>query len=80
MNDENRTRIEAAFGQQASATGDRVGKNALLNEKIETFMQLKRTLSSMVPNVLTGQTAPIAAWTSAAHVEEPPKKKAPPTP
>jgi|GEM_PF-1211856 len=73
--------FEATFGQQASALGDRVAKNAEINETIETFMQLKRTISLMVPNILSGNTGAIAAWNSAAHVEAPPKKKpTPPTP
>ncbi|MFZ1700229.1 MAG: hypothetical protein WBO10_02340 [Pyrinomonadaceae bacterium] len=67
--------FEASFGPQASAVGDRVGKNAVINEKIELFMQLKRTISLMVPNVCVGNTAAIASWNSAAHVEEAPKKK-----
>jgi hypothetical protein len=36
--------------------------------------------SHMPPNFSTGSPRTIAAWNSAAHVEEPPKKKVPPTP
>ncbi|MGQ0540684.1 MAG: hypothetical protein ACT4O9_02390 [Blastocatellia bacterium] len=84
MNDNNRHRLEAgnafelSMGQQDSAKGSSVGKNALLNEKMDTTMQLKRTLSLMVPNFCVGNTEAIAAWNSAAHVEEPPKKPNPP--
>jgi hypothetical protein len=72
--------FELSMGQQDSAKGSSVGKNALLNEKMDTMMQLKRTLSLMVPNFCAGNTEAIAAWNSAAHVEEPPKKPTPSTP
>jgi hypothetical protein len=62
---------EASFGQQDSAHGSRVAANAEINEKIEEFMQLKRTISFMVPNFCAGETGARAAWTTAAHVEKP---------
>lgn len=70
---------EDAFGQQDSAVGSRIGKNAELNEKIDQLTALKATLTHLVKNYCDGNTAALAAWTAAAHVEAPPKKK-PPTP
>ncbi|HMT08673.1 MAG TPA: hypothetical protein PKA82_11770 [Pyrinomonadaceae bacterium] len=72
--------FEASMGQQDSTVSSRGGKNAEINEKMEEFIALKASISHMVPNFCNGNTAAIAAWTSASHVEAPPKKKAPPTP
>jgi hypothetical protein len=71
--------FEAAFGQQDSAVGSRIAKNAEFNDKIAQLIALKSTIGHMVPNFCTGNPGAIAAWNSAAHVEAPPKKK-PPTP
>jgi len=87
MNDSNRRRLESGqrcrqwfndCGQQDSAKGSSVGKNALFNEKMDLMMQLKRTVNLMVPNFRAGNTAAIAAGKSAAHVGEPPQKPTPP--
>jgi len=72
--------FEAAFGQQDSAVGSRIAKNAELNDKFAQFIALKATISHMVPNFCAGNPGANAAWNSAAHVESPPKKKVPPTP
>ena len=71
---------EASFGQQDSAVGSRIAKNAELNDKVAQFIALKATIGHMVPNFCTNNPGAIAAWNSAAHVESPPKKKVPPTP
>lgn len=68
---------EAAFGQQDSAHGSRVAANAEIEEKLDEMVALKATCGHMVPNFCSGNTGAIAAWHSAAHIEEPPKKKAP---
>lgn len=74
--------FEATFGQQASATGDRIGKNAAVAEEIANMVRLKNAITHMMPNFCSGNPAALAAWHSAAHVEAPPKKKTPtpPTP
>ncbi|MBK7513105.1 MAG: hypothetical protein IPI76_12680 [Chloracidobacterium sp.] len=72
--------FEAAFGQQDSAVGSRVGKNAEINAKLAEFVALKATVTNMVPNFCLGDKGAIAAWHSAAHIEEAPKNKDPPTP
>ena len=74
--------FEASFGQQDSAVGGRIGKNAEINAKLAEFIALKGTISNMVPNFCSSDIGAIAAWQSAAHIEEAPKKKAPtpPTP
>ena len=71
---------EAAFGQQDSAVGGRVGKNAEINAKLAEFVALKATITNMVPNFCSTDKGAQAAWRSAAHIEESPKKKDPPTP
>ncbi|MEQ1923118.1 MAG: hypothetical protein ABL952_11490 [Pyrinomonadaceae bacterium] len=73
--------FEASFGQQDSALGGRVAKNAEINAKLNDFVALKSTISHMVPNFCASEPGAIAAWNSAAHIEEAPKKKpTPPTP
>ncbi|CAN5437872.1 hypothetical protein BH10ACI3_BH10ACI3_15450 [soil metagenome] len=71
---------EASFGQQDSAVGGRVAKNAEINTKMANMIALKSTISHMVPNFCSTTPGAIAAWNSAAHVEVAPKKKKPPTP
>ena len=71
---------EASFGQQDSAVGSRIAKNAEVNDKVAQMIALKSTITHMIPNFAANNPGAIAAWTSAAHVEAPPKKKVPPTP
>lgn len=71
--------FEASMGQQDSAVGSRVAKNAEVNAKMEEFITLKASVGHMVPNFCQGNPGAIAAWNTAAHVEAAPKKK-PPTP
>ncbi|MBK6751800.1 MAG: hypothetical protein IPG67_17875 [Acidobacteria bacterium] len=72
--------FEASFGQQDSAVGSRIAKNAEFNDKMAQMIATKATVGHMVPNFCSGNPGAIAAWNSAAHVEAPPKKKVPPTP
>lgn len=73
--------FEASFGQQDSAVGSRIAKNAEFNDQMAQLIALKSTATHMVPNFCTGNPGAIAAWQSAAHVEAPPKSKPkPPTP
>ncbi|MBL8180882.1 MAG: hypothetical protein JNL64_04660 [Blastocatellia bacterium] len=72
--------FEASFGQQDSAVGSRIAKNAEFNDLMAQMIAKKSTISHMVPNFCHGHPGAIAAWNAAAHVESPPKKKAPPTP
>ncbi len=74
--------FEASLGQQDSAKGSRIAKNAEINDKFAQMIALKATITHMVPNFCTGNPGATVAWTSAAHVEAPPKSKPkpPPTP
>ena len=58
--------FEAAFGQQDSAVGSRIAKNAEINDKLSQIIALKTTISHMVPNFCSGNPGAIAAWNSAA--------------
>lgn len=71
---------EASFGQQDSAKSSSVAKNAEFNAGVSDLTALKKTVGHMVPNFCAGNIGAIAAWTSAAHVELPPKPKAPTPP
>lgn len=66
---------EADMAAQDSAQGTSVAKHAELTAKRDEFMQLKRTISAMVPNYCASDIGALAAWHTAAHVELPPKKK-----
>lgn len=72
--------FEASMGQQDSAVGSRVAKNAEVNAKMEEFIALKASVGHMVPNFCSGNPGAIAAWNTAAHVEKAPEKSKPPTP
>jgi hypothetical protein len=71
--------FEASLGQQDSAKGGRIAKNAEINDKMNQMIALKSTITHMVPNFCSGNPGAIASWTSAAHVEAQPKKPKPPT-
>jgi hypothetical protein len=47
---------------------------------VDGLMQRKRTCGYFIENVFADDVAALASWKSASHVENPPKKKAPPTP
>jgi len=72
--------FEAATGAASSAKGERVGENAALAEAVKLEMQMKRSLDPIVRTKYKGQTAKLAAWASAYHVEKAPSKPPPPTP
>ena len=72
--------FEAAAFAQSSAQGQKVGKHAAILADVDDLMQLKRTASYIIENVFADDIEALASWSSASHVENPPKKKKPPTP
>jgi len=52
-----------------SAIGNRIAKNAEINDKMAQMIALKATVGHMAPNFCSGKPGAIAAWRSAAHVE-----------
>ena len=72
--------FEAATAAQSTAQGQKVGKRAAIIAEVDDLMQLKRTSGYIIENVFADNIEALASWRSAAHVENPPKKKAPPTP
>ena len=69
--------FEASFGPQDSAKGQSVAMNAELSAKTNEMNALKSTISHLVKNYAADNPGAQAAWNTAAHVESPPKKKAP---
>ena len=67
------------MNQINSAKGGSVAKNAAFNDKLDKMMQLIRTGGLMV-DFCGDDPGVMASRVSAAHVEEAPKKKKPPTP
>lgn len=72
--------FEATFGPQGSAIDSHVEATAEIGEAIRRGMVARRILDGIVRNVYKHNTGKTAAWTSASHVEKPPKKKEVPTP
>ncbi|HQY68707.1 MAG TPA: hypothetical protein PLD38_15635 [Pyrinomonadaceae bacterium] len=73
-------RSEALSAARSSAQGGKVGKRASILAKVDALMQRKRTCGYLIELVFDGDVAALASWKSASHVENPPKKKPPPTP
>lgn len=90
MDDVTRRRIESpdrvhqhtgnAAAFEASAQGQKVGKRAAILAAVDELMQIKRTSGYIIENIFADDIEALASWRSAAHVENPPKKKKPPTP
>ncbi len=66
--------FEAAMNAASSAQGDRVGAGAALAEAVKLEVQFKRTFNPIVKTKYKGNTAKLAAWASAYHVEKAPDK------
>jgi len=71
-------RQRQSSGQRYTAKGRWVAKNAEFADTMAQMVAVKSTITNMVPNFCNGNPGAIAAWNSAAHVEAPPKPKAPP--
>lgn len=69
---------EASFGQQDSAKGQSVAKNAELKALVEEMNAFKAALRHHVKNNAANKPGAQAAWDTAAHVEKGPST--PPTP
>ncbi len=69
--------FEATFGVQGSAIDSHVEATAEIGEAIRRGMVARRILDGIVRNVYKTDPGKLAAWTSASHVEKPPKKKEP---
>lgn len=72
--------FEATFGVQASAIDDHVEATAEIGESVQRGMVARRILDGVVRNVFKNDPGKLAAWTSASHIEKPPKKTETPTP
>lgn len=72
--------FEATFGPQGSAIDDHVEATADIGESVRRGMVARRILDGIVRNVYKNDPGKLAAWTSASHIEKPPKKTETPTP
>lgn len=72
--------FEAAINEASSAVGSRSATTAQINQAVAEAMQLKRTCGFLVPNYLGDDVGAMAAWQTAAHVENAPSTPTPPTP
>lgn len=71
---------EAAFGQQDSAKGQSVAKNAELNAGVAEMNGYKSQIRHFVKIYAANNPGAQAAWKTAAHVEKAPEKNKPPKP
>lgn len=69
--------FEAAINEAASAAGSRSATTAEINQAVAEGMQLKRTCGWLVQNYFDGDAGALAAWDTAAHVENPPQPNQP---
>jgi hypothetical protein len=65
--------FEAAFGLQHSAVGNRIAGHADINNDLDELTKLKGAIRHLVKNYAANDPGALAAWTSAARVEHPPK-------
>lgn len=72
--------FEATFGVQGSAIDSHVEATAEIGESVQRGMVARRILDGIVRNVYKNDPGKLAAWTSASHIEKPPKKTETPTP
>ena len=72
--------FEATFGVQGSAIDSHVEATAEIGESVQRGMVARRILDGVVRNVYKNDPGKLAAWTSASHIEKPPKKTETPTP
>lgn len=74
--------FEASFGETASAQAEHIAATADISAVIRQGMVIVRTLDAPVRNIYVNNPGKLAAWTSASHVEKPPKvtPKPPPQP
>ena len=64
--------FETAFNEATSAAQSRSAATAEINQAVAEMMQLKRTVEMFVKNYFAGDVGALAAWYTAAHVENPP--------
>ena len=57
-----------------------VEATAEIGESVQRGMVARRILDGVVRNVYKNDTGKTAAWTSASHIEKPPKKTEEPNP
>jgi hypothetical protein len=74
--------FEQAITEQGTSIDTKVGATAAIDDAIERGLKAVKRLTAVVKNKYADNPAKLASWTSASHVERPPKKKpeTPPTP
>lgn len=67
--------FESAVNDKNTNTEKRISATAAINQGLERGVKLVRELDSIVRNKFRKDAAILAAWTSASHIERPPRKK-----
>lgn len=69
--------FDATVTEQNEALDEQVEATAAIDTAIENGMKAVKRLEAIVTNAYRNKPAQLAAWTSASHVERPPKKSKP---
>jgi len=67
--------FETADTERHNSTGAHVAATRGFDDTLERGLNIKRQLDAVVRNKYRDDPATLAAWTSATHVERPPKRK-----
>lgn len=71
--------FEDAISKQDTAERDRIDAVAMIDDALPHILEAVSILKSIVPRIFRNDAGKLADWTSASHVEKPPKKSKPPT-
>lgn len=72
--------FEKSVTEKGAKTGEKVSAIASIDTAMDKGLKGLRRLRAIVPNKYRSNSAKIAAWTSASHIERAAKKKYPETP
>ncbi len=74
------TAFETAINHKIQGTGKHVTATAAIDDAIDEGSNIVRELDPIMRNTFAEDTANLAAWLSASHVERAPKRAKPPVP
>ena len=69
--------MEEAITRKEQGAGSHVAATAAIDTEIERGMNAVRELDPVMRNTFSADPATLAAWTSASHVERPPRRTSP---
>lgn len=67
--------LRAAMSAQSTSVADRKASGALIEDKLDEIMLVRRELDAFVRNTFRDDARVLSEWTSAKHIQRAPKKK-----